>query len=1115
MRTDLTTAFSNKKNASFREPIQLLVFKFASGNVYASDREITVGSNTYQRLVEDWGELTEAVDAEESNSSEVRQCTVTLWNGGASPFSDRFLEEDPENVEVELYQFFNGLDAVDLALIDRFIISDPIEFDEASRLLRIDLVSINTRYDALCSHVLSFEEFPYALDEHIGRGFPLLYGDCGIVPTICAKTAPKATLNGSIAKTSTVISVNENLDTKGFPASGMIQIEEEVIQYSSRSTYYFTASVRGYSGTTKEAHPHNCEVHQLITDHTYIAGKTTSATINAVYVGGKLAPSGICLASVAGGYAKVIFSQKPYYVDFSASVTIQEEVFDVTTASNTAWQAFYAYDSNAKTSSAMINEVYPQLAIEQTTGLKDKGAITTAYLAVTHWETNIFTTDYVEVWVEGIGIVGRLSKPSQDDIFQIEAEVDIDHEQEHVTGDTHSHTLNNPSYSANVGFHAHPLTGSGQTINVIAGGLTFPAYRYNPPIGWFESLNQSYSWNDPGTPFTSGYIKVVGIIATVDLALVQGGVTLKRWYGSQTYSINEEVPLYTNPGTGGDIYFQVWGTGGPSGSYARIDSCNMVINYASDMGDSRSAVEPVLSTSGSNQDFNNLNNPDDVYPLLTDNREIEILSKKNPARTIIDKFDLSDYITASWDWFKNREIRVVYRGTANDVNVFISNVVFEIEYRKRIIVYSDEVSVNINANPANSPEEVMQELLVNVAGLPSAYVDTVSFASAASRFSSLGYEIDGVIDAGLTVREAIKKVTFQTRSRLFWNAGKVKIAVREKQADLSPAKSITTSGYQQKSIKVRRQKIADIVNYIQLFYKIDLSSADIPYSSSVLRQNIYSISQHGQRENRGKFCFDLVKDDSMAADLADFYIENLSYPSTFYEFASWLNQFELEKEDCIELTSSGFGKLRKIPLVIRAANRRFGSGKNKVINQILFVAESIRYILLTKSLSDNIIISDALTVEIGKLLDFADSIAVTDEINFECGAGFDDEITVSDALEILFKIAETINETVTVSDALAAGLSVTIEETVRILDQAQAWKQVGFGSSDFGLIGFGGITQWLDSNPDEVVMVDELKTSVACNLSETITVSESLVASNGFGSSGSYTSGFGVIPFGQ
>ena len=104
MRSDLTTDFITAKNAASRSPRQWAVFHFpVAGDVYISDQALGAAeglSFEAAALVEDWGTLADMAggDPSDKGASEIRQLTLTIWNGGTNPFSDYFLKEDPEEL---------------------------------------------------------------------------------------------------------------------------------------------------------------------------------------------------------------------------------------------------------------------------------------------------------------------------------------------------------------------------------------------------------------------------------------------------------------------------------------------------------------------------------------------------------------------------------------------------------------------------------------------------------------------------------------------------------------------------------------------------------------------------------------------------------------------------------------------------------------------------------------------------------------------------------------------------------------------------------------------------------------------------------------------------------
>ncbi|MHB1350122.1 MAG: hypothetical protein ACYCYR_09640 [Desulfobulbaceae bacterium] len=1124
MRTDLTAAFIAAKNSAERKPRQLLVFQFpTAGNVYVSDQEITLGGVTYRPLVESWGELRDASGSESDISAETRQVSLTLWNGGGKPFSEYFLQEDPENVEVLLYQWFVGLADADKALLERFVVQDPIRFDEASRLLTLDLVSVNMRYVGKCGYTVRTDWWPYALPEHVGQPIPLVIGDAGPCNTLCVRTARKVTLFGSIAKGSMTIACNESLAK--WPASGILQIEEELIQYSSRSLSgnVFYVSVRGYGGTEKESHPDGSEVYERITDHAYVIGEVPIASITDVKVDGHPAPAGTYSISMTSGFGRIIFNQKPYSYRFSPSAQSIEEFGFVTASDNTAWQPHYAYDQNKTSSSALINEVYKTLSINlpATYFLSEEGMglLTTAYLTVHHWETNTYLNDYVEVWVEGIGVVGRLARPSESDIFDLEAATDIDHPHGYkdpvpgTSDPTHPHAPN-----ADLGYSANGDPTTVQHIRSSNGAYS----DIVESVIWFNNLAHTGSGAmismNVATQFTGtarvDYIELIPewgqrvVLSGFGAAGPQGAVVIAggqwpRVADNQNYWLKVRTYMYMNNGS------------------VQVNYQAPVIQYNFPSPQTSSANTGVTAYTAS---------AGNVSQLLTDNRQLEILSKKSPSRTLIDRFDLSDFIDPSWSWFTGRKVQVRYVGTTDDVNVFIPFICFEMEYRKRERVYSDRVTATVSGNPSRRPDQVLQALLAK-AGVPPSYIDTASFADAGDWYDANGYTIDGVIDGGSTVAEAIKNVCRQARSRLYWSAGKARLSVRHRQADWTIARHLAAEHYQQRSIQATRQSIQDLVNRIELFYKIDRvqdqtsllvaspkggepSTIGHPYQAVARRDDAGSIAAHGVHESRDGFLFDLVRGSGMAESLADYYLSTLSYPSTLYEFNCYLEQLDLEKEDVLSLTSAGFHKIRKMPMRVKEVARLFGSGKNKTINHLRIIAECLRYILLEQSAADAVLVFDSLTATVGKLTDIADQLHIMDYVSSAETVSSADTAVIEDTLETLWAIVNELSEAVSVADTLTLGIEMRVDEQVVALESLDVWRNIGFGSQDFGLIGFGGMRNWNESNPDELVFADQLGAALGTYTDDEVSVQDALAASTGFGSPGNISDGYAYQPFG-
>jgi len=1106
MRSDLTTAFTLAKNAASRKPRQLMVFQFpVAGNVYVSDQEITLGGKTYLPLVEDWGRLEDAAGAEDEFSSEVRQMAVTLWNGGSRPFSEYFLQEDPENVEVLLYQWFAGLADADKLLLDRFVVQDPIRFDERSRLLTLDLVSLNMRYVGKCGPVVTTALWPDALPEHVGRAIPLVFGSAGECPTLCLKTPPRATLKGSIAKNSTTIECNESLAR--FPASGVLQIEDEKIQYSSRADKIFYVSTRGYGGTVRESHPDNCEVYQFVTDHTYTVGQSPITSITNVKVAGHPAPAGTYWTNLSGSYPSIIFNQKPYSYQFAAAaVTAEMYKFGVNYFANTAYQPHWAYDENKTSSSAMITETYPTLALKTITDIgPDPGLVVTAYLVVHHWETNRYYNDYAEVWVEGIGVIGRLARPAADDVPDIKAEVDIDH----------PHGSKDPGVGTSDPQHPH---NTGATAGRAANGTPADFSHGISSNGSYGTVKETYVWFNGLEP------EALSSMISFNVSTVRSGSTAKIDFIELITEFGGTIVLDNfDPLTGaaGNITISGGGWGyisNPQNYWVKVRTAlyvnngNITVYYRTPVISYAARVKTVANNLTGVNSY--VSQPGKVNDLATDNRTIEFLAKSTPSRTIVDRFDLSDHISPSWSWFANRNIEIRYKNVHSEsVKIFIPWVTFEIEYRKREKVYSDEVTATVVGQTWNKPDGVISTLFSKAGA--SAFIDWPSFNACDAWYVANSYGIDGVIDGDLTVQEAIKKVCRQSRSRLFWSGGKAKLAIRRTAIQQTVVKELGPANYQLRSITATRRSVQELANRVELFYSIDRFAEDRQYQSVVVRQDQQSISLHGLRERPDDFLFDLVRSDAMATSLANYYVTVGAWPSTFYEFNAYLEQLELEKEDVIALTSGGFHKMRSVPMVLRSVNRVFGSGKSKTINHLRIVAECLRYVLLQQHIDDTVLAFDSLDVNVGKLGDLSENVLGGDDLAVAATTGLAEEQLLEDVLDVVWHMAPRLDDTAGIEDAVVTDLSCALADTVNVLDNLDGKFALGFGAGQFGLVPFGSVVDWYQSAMDEPYVSDEYSGHMGVGRAEEVAVADELAASTGFGSPGGISDGFGNVPFGQ
>lgn len=274
MRTGLTSAFIAKMQAVDTEPLLAAKFHFASGVVVASDTiwELELGVFT-EAIVEDWGNISDSQDidaAVRGDGLPTRKATITVINKSPNYFSAKFNDEPPENIKVELYQSFHGLGFVDVALIDSFVIQDPISWAENNILLSMDLLSYN-QYS---------NPFIGTLNPDTNEYYGVAIGSLGCVSGSLFGVNPIARLSHGIAAGTTDIGCDTDLLSVGFTAPGQITIDFETIGYAGITDNVFTGCV--------VADTHDAEQYVLKYLHDYVFAFVAGPVDHAgpVYVNG-------------------------------------------------------------------------------------------------------------------------------------------------------------------------------------------------------------------------------------------------------------------------------------------------------------------------------------------------------------------------------------------------------------------------------------------------------------------------------------------------------------------------------------------------------------------------------------------------------------------------------------------------------------------------------------------------------------------------------------------------------------------------------------------------------------------------------------------------------------
>ncbi len=1185
MRNDLTAAFLAEMVKDETTPFQLLVFHFDGGDVYLADRDVSVDGQDYQGLVTDWGTLS-TVGAENAISSTM-ELNVTLWNGGEYPFSLYFLAEDPVDVRVDVFQTYQGLTAADFAHIGEFVIQDPIEYSEASRLLSLELVTTNMRYFAQVGSLMTEQDYQNALSSDINKPIDLIVGNAGTVVCLCSQVPPTTTLDRSVVKSTITIEVTDNLDDLGFPINhGRVQINEEIIEYNSRTSYSITASARGADGTIATNHSASSQVIQIFETKkvTYIVGQGPIDDITNVKVRGK-DPRTTYNAYPGRNPAVIEFDAQPTYVsaENTASGTVYPDATVLT--GDDALYGYKSYSGNYKAEGAVMYPGHRNLHIKNTEDNiaehKDLGDIVNLFLNVTHWSHAIvsqddtidqsldprqpsvfnFPTREVTVQVDGVYDGANLKTwtltgPNKANATGVVADTAIDHPHDHVTaGGEHDHYSDDPDFSSSAGDHVHGITdGAGQqngTLSSYALGESIchhgdDGYKI---VGYVPANVANFTKAVVRIAITGGTVGYGGTDNRYPTIKI-GGVTLDLQWDKNSY-VNVTI---TDPNSI-DVFCVNQKTYGSSEvPYVCFKIASVTIHTEATITNPGVVDVATVKTSSGNVAGNTvpIKNKADILPLVegqTDsNKDLQDKETTEFSKTITDSFDILDFVgEIDWTWFKDRQVKVRYTtGNANIVE-HIGWVDFTVEYKKREVATTYDVTCDAVGSIGNRPDQVIEYLLTKKAGVPldllgsvwrdvPVWVDTdvwwdldpvtgeqniwrdegqttevvgAAFDEAAAWFQAPAhnYTIDGIISGNSTVKDAIANITWQTRSKLTWQNGKVKLSVSRKSEDWNIAKNIDTDDVQLKSYSVKRSSVNDIINKIDLFYDIDrlsdvgyeidklgMTSPGGPegtinasawsgkYRGTASLQDDDSIYKHGERVDDGKWLFDLVRNKRMAGNLVSYYLWLYGETSSFYTLRTYLNNFDLEKQDWATISSSGFDRLNNLPVVISELVREFGSGTIDKINTLKMVCQSIRYKSLAVFVRDTVHVFDSMSFDFNFDSRYNEIVNVYDLFRFIREVSNADTVTVSDTFYSLYTAKSVLRDTVSVTDELRFNYNVVFNDIVKVVDNMGSASELCWGACGFGApnceIPFGSKTKHPGFFVEAVKVVDNMTITI-------------------------------------
>ncbi|CAI2719740.1 hypothetical protein [Nitrospina watsonii] len=964
MRT-FTPTFEAAKNQSAQRPVHLLQIDWpAVGGhpalmLQLADRLLVIGNDTWLPLVADWGEL-----APRSAGGLVPEAhthlTLTVINTpvafptGSQRFSDWFRIYPPEAATVTLYQWFDdaGLGAADLVPLVTGRLVDPIEFDLVH--CRVRLVDLHAFYGRKqLGRALTLTDYPDAPEKAIGQIRPIVFGRVDRAPGLLVRKTRTTRLTSVATPGAATLDV---ADTTGFPATGTLVVNDDLIAYTGTTPATFT----GCSGVN-DYHYADDEVLEWVTDHRYLFSDPAYpiADIRNVQVAGQPADPALYTVDVANG--EVVFNQKPRRTQ-SIDTRFLQAQFDAVAAGNTAVDAIKATDPSGKTRYAQINQFQPLLKLQQTDVMPALGEINKVFLRVEHFVEEKLPNDTVVARFEGLGQVGVLSPPSADDVALTSGSTDITHT--HL--DTLGFPVNNPDHLHGATSEADHITVQGATTG--PGGsrhvtgpadvgpytvpITFPA----PPAGSVLSAEFRVNWR----------FKTITFTGTNPVATFVDGADVRT------------VGTF-NPSRGDFDYTQTFTvSGGPGG-----DTWNFKLNNGSMWFEILSVERTLFYPPNPATQGNGLDTVKGGDVTQHGSSPVVAAVTDKTTQTVINFFDITGLVNRDWSWFTNRVVEIEYTGTQDGRTAFIIHAAFEIEFARRRLVTTDAVSAEVDGVKDDAlgtltgtpsalierPDHLFRWSLLNAAGLGDADLDGAAFNDAGSALAAAlpgGYSLAGVLTAKTALADVWRRWMKESRCALMWNAdGQARLTFRPfndydtalglEVKTLAEADVVRDAETGLLRMRFYRTPFDDVVNLIELRY--DRNWVEGGRRGWTAASDTSDIGLYGQQEHPALFEFDWTRSTDQAEDLARFYLAESSRPQTLVEMEVFPNHLELEPGDVVEIQSE-LGGAWMLGLVLPGA-QRFASGKDRRLHTLVVTLRLFRLNVLFLNLNDTPLAAEA------------------------------------------------------------------------------------------------------------------------------------------------------------
>ncbi len=499
---------------------------------------------------------------------------------------------------------------------------------------------------------------------------------------------------------------------------------------------------------------------------------------------------------------------------------------------------------------------------------------------------------------------------------------------------------------------------------------------------------------------------------------------------------------------------------------------------------------------------------------------LENPTQEKSSRAVVEYFDLTQSVSG-WDWFLGQEADVSYVGALDGRASYIVHVFFEVEfgvpkYEPTLEITADVEGATDDAagavtGTANSlierPDHVFKWSLLKLAGLQATDIDAASFGAAGTLFDQAvagGYKFAGVIDKKTSLQTLWTPWEKESRSKLFWDSlGKARLQFLPLNTSqgATPVKSLSSDMIRfeeakgRSRVRARRSGFSELVNRIELKYNYDPAGDSYPQACVV--EDAVSQSLFGKREAPEAFEFQWVRSADTARDLADFYLADQAYPSTFLTVEVFLDNMELERGDVVSFTHP-LNNMQSVIARVADVERRVGSATKDSMDAIRLDLR-VPIMLIQESLFEGAVGAEAVSHQLFSVL--AESISPAEAVfTLDQSAHFES----AEATEILQTLLQPLLvDTQELAESFAVSWLGSVASAAAVAEVAMvAGLSGGYGAQPYSLSGYGG---WEDVDAPVFRCWDLDATAVAESLAqrwrtfETARISELVYTDNSQG----------------